>query len=225
MNAPHIDDQLDAYLDGELPQDARTRVIEHAHQCKSCRQLLADAESLQAQLANLPIEDPEPGFFNNALVVAVEQRQRAPMNRWVAGVGGAIAAGVAVLVVVGMLGRNPTSELAPELPGVTLALHETRTLNLVFSSAEALEGARLVVELPQGLELHAHPGEQRVRWKTSLQAGRNVLPLDLVAVAGNGGEVVAHLKHGDRSKTFRLRVNVADVTSLLIDDRPTPGQA
>lgn len=225
MNADHIDNQLDAYLDGELPEQARQRITEHVRQCERCHQTLAEAESLRAQLAALPVEGPTPDFFTQALAIAAKQDRRAPMNRWVTGVGGAIAAGVALLVVVGVLGRNPTPELTPQLQGVTLVLHESRTLNLVFSSAEALESAQLVVELPQGLELDAYPGQERIRWKTSLQAGRNVLPLDLVAVAGNGGEVVAHLEHGDKSKTFRLRVNVTDATSFLIDEKPISGQA
>ena len=225
MNAEHIDNQLDAYLDGELPEQERRNVFEHLHGCKQCHQTLADAKSLRARLANLPVEGPAPDFFAQALANAANQDRQAPMNRWATVVGGTIAAGVALLVVVGMLGRTPAPELTPELQGVTLALHESRTLNLVFSSAEALEGARLVVELPHGLELGAYPGEQRVRWKTSLQAGRNVLPLDLIAVAGNGGEVVAHLRHGDKSKTFRLRVNVTDATSFLIEETPIPGQA
>ena len=225
MNAGHIDKQLDAYLDGELPDKARQSIAQHLHGCASCQQQLAEAESLRAQLASLPVEGPAADFFAQALANAAKQDRRAPMNRWVTGVGGAMAAGVALMVVFGILSQSPTPELTPQLQGVTLALHESRTLNLVFSSAEALEDARLVVELPEGLELDAYPGEQRIRWKTSLQAGRNVLPLDLIAVAGNGGEVVAHLEHGAKSKTFRLRVNVTDATSLLIVEKPIPGQA
>ncbi|MEE8306693.1 MAG: zf-HC2 domain-containing protein [Gammaproteobacteria bacterium] len=225
MNADHIDNQLDAYLDGDLPEEARQGITEHVHQCERCQQQLAEAESLQAQLAALPVEGPAADFFTQALANAAKQDRRAPMNRWVKNMGGAIAAGVVILVVVGLLGRNPTPEITPQLQGVTMALHESRTLNLVFSSAEALEGAQLVVELPLGLELDAYPGEQRIRWKTSLQAGRNLLPLDLIAVAGSGGEVVAYLEHGDKSKTFRLRVHVTDATSFLIDEKPKPGQA
>jgi len=225
MHADHIDNQLDAYLDGELPEATRHRITQHLQTCHSCQQKLAEAELLQARLAALPVEGPAPDFFSQALANAAQQDRRAPMNRWVTGVGGVMAAGVALLVVIGILGQSPTPELTPQLQGVTLALHESRTLNLVFSSAEALEDARLVVELPEGLELNAYPGEQRIRWKTTLQAGRNVLPLDLIAVAGNGGEVVARLEHGDKSKTFRLRVNVTDATSLLIVEKPILGQA
>jgi len=225
MNAAHIDNQLDAYLDNELSAMDQQRIAHHLQACGYCREQLVQAQALQQKLAELPVEGPATDFFARALSVAAEQSTQAPMSRWVTRVGGALAAGLAVIVVAGMLGRSPNPSPVPELQGVTLAMHESRTLNLVFSSTEALEGARLIVELPEGLELDNYPGEQRIRWKTNLQAGRNVLPLDLIAVAGNGGEVVAFLEHGDKSKTFRLRVNVKDATSLLIIDRPIAGQA
>ncbi len=225
MNDAHIDNQLDAYLDDELSAFDRRTVDDHLQRCSVCKHKVDQARGLQQTLVELPVEGPAADFFERALNMAAEQNTQAPMSRWVTRVGGALAAGLGAIVVIGMLGRSPAPSPVPELQGVTLAMHESRTLNLVFSSTEALEGARLIVELPQGLELDNYPGEQRIRWKTNLQAGRNVLPLDLIAVAGSGGEVVALLEHGEKSKTFRLRVDIQDATSRLIIDRPIAGQA
>ena len=61
-------------------------------------------------------------------------------------------------------------------------------MNLVFSSAEALDSATLTVTLPAGVELEGFPGQSEITWETSLAEGRNLLPLRLIAVAPAGGE-------------------------------------
>jgi hypothetical protein len=78
----------------------------------------------------------------------------------------------------------------------------------VFSSATALESASLTVLLPEGIELAGFPGQSEITWETSLNAGKNLLPLKLVALSPAGGEVLARLEHNDRNRTFRLRVDV-----------------
>ena len=92
---------------------------------------------------------------------------------------------------------------------MTMAMYETRTVNLVFSSSTELQGARLIVDLPPGVELEGKEGAQQLRYRTTLQQGKNVLPLRLVAVRGAGGELVARLEHKDKKKTFRLKVDVS----------------
>jgi hypothetical protein len=91
-------------------------------------------------------------------------------------------------------------------PGFALA--EPRTVNLVFASATALDSATLTVSLPDGIQLDGFPGQREITWETSLQEGRNLLPLTLVALTPVGGELLAHLEHDDRDRTFRLRVDV-----------------
>jgi hypothetical protein len=64
------------------------------------------------------------------------------------------------------------------------------------------------VSLPDGIELDGFPGQREITWETSLQEGKNLLPLTLVAVTPTGGELLARLEHDDRDRTFRLRVEV-----------------
>ena len=72
----------------------------------------------------------------------------------------------------------------------------------------------LTVTLPDGVELDGFPGQREIAWQTSLNEGKNLLPLKLIAVSPMGGEVLARLEHGDRDRTFRLRIDVThtDVT-------------
>ena len=90
-----------------------------------------------------------------------------------------------------------------------MALEEPRIVNLVFSSDTELDDAVLTVSLPQGIEIEGFAGQREITWMTSLQAGKNILPLKLVATASYGGELLARLEHEDRDRTFRIRVTVS----------------
>ena len=89
-----------------------------------------------------------------------------------------------------------------------MALAEPHTVNLVFSSAKALDAATLTVSLPDGVELAGFPGQREITWETNLSVGKNLLPLTLIALTPAGGEILARLQHDDRDRTFRLRVQI-----------------
>lgn len=152
----------------------------------------------------------DTGFYDQALVRATHEGSRRQRNKWLlTGFGAAIAATFAVWMIGGMLLTNPNvPDAGAVIPGVTVALEEPRTVNLVFASATALDGATLTVSLPDGIELAGFPGQREITWETSLTEGKNLLPLTLVALTPTGGELLARLEHEDRNRTFRLRVDV-----------------
>ena len=161
-------------------------------------------------LQDYPAPAPDEGFYERALVRATHEGSKRQRNRWMmTGFGAAIAATIAAWVIGGMLLNEPQlTEPGAAIPGVTIALAEPRTVNLVFASAKALDSATLTVTLPDGIELDGFPGQREITWETSLSEGKNLLPLTLVAVAPTGGELLARLEHEDRDRTFRLRVEV-----------------
>lgn len=158
-----------------------------------------------------PAPAPDDGFFDRALIRAVHTGSQRQRNRWLlTGFGSAIAAGVLILLVSGLVfntGDIPSPD--DTIPGVSIALAAPSKVNLMFAANEALEDATLTVLLPEGIELAGFPGQREVSWQTSLAAGKNVLPLQLIAVSPVGGEVLARLEHKDRNRTFRLRVTVS----------------
>jgi len=168
-----------------------------------------DQEILEL-LKDYPMPAADAGFYDQALVRATHEGSRRQRNRWLlTGFGAAIAATVAVWVVGSMLLSNPQlPDQNAAIPGVTIALEETRTVNLVFASETALDAATLTVTLPDGIELSGFPGQREITWETSLNAGKNLLPLTLVALQPAGGELLARLEHDERNRTFRLRVDV-----------------
>lgn len=162
-------------------------------------------------LKDYPAATPSAGFYDRALARATHEGTRRQRNRWImTGFGSAIAAGIVLWVIGGFLLTSPDGA-QPEagIPGVALTLEETRTINLVFSSKSALDGATLTVTLPEGIEMAGFPGQREIAWKTSLVEGKNLLPLELIALTPAGGEVLARLEHDNRNRTFRLRVEVS----------------
>jgi hypothetical protein len=170
-----------------------------------------DDREIAALLKDYPMPEASAGFFDQALVRATHEGSHRQRNRWlVTGFGSAIAAGIMLWMIGGLFLTAPNLPVAdPTIPGITMTLEEPRTINLVFASAEPLDTATLTVQLPPGIEMSGFPGQREVSWETSLDAGKNLLPLKLIALSPLGGEVLATLRHDDRARTFRLRVDVS----------------
>jgi hypothetical protein len=227
MNCNQLSNCIDAYMDGELPQDARAALDLHVSGCAACGALRAHELRLQRALKAQPVVEPGADALERALSIAAHTGARRTGVRRNVGIGAALAAGLAVVAVIGSL-RQPApvtsapaqlasvpapvpaatpAAVAPE-SRVTLTRTQTRTIQLVFGTRAELNDARLILSLPPGVELAGRSGQREVRWRTSLQRGNNVLPLELVVREGTGGEIVARLEHGSRHKTFRVRVTV-----------------
>jgi hypothetical protein len=170
-----------------------------------------DDPELRALLKDYPMPKASSGYFDLALVRATHEGSRRQRNRWImTGFGSAVAAGLVLWMVGGFLLTTPDLPVAdPAIPGITMTLEEPRTINLVFASAEPLDIATLTVRLPDGIEMSGFPGQREVTWQTSLNAGKNLLPLKLIATSPVGGEVYATLRHDNRSRTFQIRVDVS----------------
>ncbi len=168
-------------------------------------------QELLALLRDYPAAEPDAAFYDQALVRATHEGTRRQRNRWLlTGVASTLAAGVVLWLIGGFFLAAPNlPEAEAPIPGVAMTLETPRTINLVFASKTALDGATLTVMLPEGIELAGFPGQREITWKTSLVEGRNLLPLELVALTPVGGEVLARLEHDNRKRSFRLRVEVS----------------
>jgi hypothetical protein len=168
-------------------------------------------QEIQALLKDYPMPAASDTFFDQALVRATHEGTRRQRSRWVmTGFGSAVAAGLVLWLIGGNFAVAPQlPDSASAIPGIVMTLAEPRTINLVFASDESLNDARLTVMLPPGLEIKGFPGQREITWQTSLVAGKNLLPLKLLATAAISGEILATLEHGNRGQTFRLRVEVS----------------
>lgn len=169
-----------------------------------------DQEILEL-LKDYPMAAASTGFYDQALARATHEGTRRQRNRWImTGFGSAVAAGIVMWLIGGSFLAAPSVPgPAADIPGIAMTLEEPRTVNLVFASNTALDGATLTVSLPDGIELAGFPGQREISWQTSLDEGRNLLPLKLIALTPAGGEVLARLEHENRGRTFRLRIDVS----------------
>ncbi len=204
-------DKLDDYVDGQMKQAESATLAAHIESCGDCRQVLEDERQLRESLRDYGesrMPRPETAFFDRALAKAAQSGTRRQRSRWImTGVGGTIAAGLVLWMLGGTFLNTPA---APEaaIPAIAMTLEEPRELNLVFSSATALVNATMTVILPPGIEVAGFAGQREITWMTSLTAGKNVLPLTLIATSPQGGELMATLQHEGDDRTFRVQVTV-----------------
>ncbi len=106
-----------------------------------------DDPQIRALLKDYPMPQAEAGFYDHALARATHEGSIRQRNRWLmTGFGSAVAAGLAIWVIGGMLMTAPQlPDTNATIPGVTVTLAEPQTVNLMFSSATALASATLTV--------------------------------------------------------------------------------
>lgn len=211
MSCKDIKHNFDDYLDKALDEGVTTLLERHVAACDACQQLIERERQLRSALreygdSSMPAADAQ--FFEQALITAERLGVRQAHKRsWMTGFGSAVAAGLAIWVLSGVIMDTPTTDSS--IPTITMALEEPHTINLVFSSASALDNATLTVTLPEGIEIAGFEGQRQITWVTDLKAGKNLLPLRLIATMPTTGELLATLRHGEDDRSFRLLVKVS----------------
>lgn len=193
---------------------AGRRIAEdHLAACDSCRSAVRAVTVLQTE-SSASIPEPPPGAFERALLSAAQRPNAQASGRrsgfwWGVGVGGALAAAI-TLAVLGVLPavRQPAATAAP---GVTIALYETRDVNIALDSPVALAGAQIHVVLRGAIGLQGFEGERELRWSTDLSRGVNQLTLPVVALGADGGQLTVEVQHQERRRLFIIDVRTSAV--------------
>jgi hypothetical protein len=198
---------MDEYADGLLSVGQVLAMRQHAAGCGACQQRLAQQDELVRALRAMPAPPMRPGFAQQVLKRAVEQKQHHRRG-FATGFSTALAAGVALWVVASFM---MPSELPPEgVAQVRLALYQESTVNLAFYSPKAVAEATLSITLPENVELVGFPGERVISWQTSLTEGQNILPLPLRANAQVNSPLLASIESGGSKKSFQLQIGVSE---------------
>ncbi len=210
MNCEQLHEQLDSYLDGELPSELQTRVESHISGCENCRAVVAEAREMQEALRQMPAPTIRPGFANQAIKHAVNQHTHHRRG-FVAGFSTALAASMVLALFIG--GLLPDMKQSPDstvTPVVVISIQQPQTVNLVFDVATAMENATLSIVLPDNVEVVGFPGQHEITWQTSLQAGRNILPLPLKGIMHSSSALVASIEQDGKKKSIRIPIEVND---------------
>src|SRR5882724_5816862 len=106
-NHPLEQEELMAYLDGELPADRAATAAAHLERCGDCQSVAADFQGVSRRLMAWQIESEGPGV-GERLATALDERARQPKaaRTWRALLGGRVSAwglglaGVSVALVL-----------------------------------------------------------------------------------------------------------------------------
>ena len=128
---PLEQEELMAYLDGELPADRATEALSHMELCPECQTLAADFRGISQALVAWEVESPEEGIpseINAALVERLQKREatkvslpglenRVLTSRWVWAAALAIVC-VAVGLKLTLTSRNRNEDRSTAYPSM-----------------------------------------------------------------------------------------------------------
>lgn len=167
-------------------------------------------------LRNMRAPEPRPGFVDR--VLANQTRTAGPVSipsppgrlgflitRWDAWFGTLGAGAAAVLTLLLLKSLNPS---VPNERAITLALHETRDIEVVVDTPRDLQDATIRIAVSGGIALNGFENQRQIDWQTTLKRGANLLSLPVVAREAGTGEVVAVIEHAGKTRRMVVSLTV-----------------
>jgi hypothetical protein len=174
---------------------------------------------LSDALRKLPVPDPSPEFVNRAIARAVGAPQSSSSRfgalarsvaRWETWFGAAIGGAVVATIMLVVLHVQDTG--ISSAPEVTLALNESRSIDVMIDSERLLAGATIRVFVTGGIELDGLMDEHQLEWRADLDRGPNVLSLPIAARRLGEGRLIAVVEHEGRQRTIEIDLIVKERT-------------
>lgn len=176
-------------------------------------------DTLRQALKRLPAPEPRPGFVDRALANATRQpaaraqeKSVGPLglshlfSRWETWIGAALGGAVAAALTILLL--RPVEQPAPAPMGISLALNETRAIDVLIDSERELDGATIRIVASGSVALDGFENEHEIGWRAHLERGSNVLSLPVVARSTGNGQLVAVIEHGGRTRRMTINLTV-----------------
>lgn len=177
-----------------------------------------DSEILRQALKRLPAPEPRPGFVDRALANATRQpaaraRERSMglahlASRWETWIGAALGGAIATVFTLFLL--RPLEQPAPTPMGISLALNESRAIDVLIDSERELEDATIRIVATGSVVLDGFENEREIGWRAHLEQGSNVLSLPVVARSTGQGQLVAVIEHEGRTRRMTINLTVRD---------------
>jgi hypothetical protein len=150
---PIEQEELMAYLDGELPADQATEALSHLELCPECQTLAADLRGVSQALMGWEVESPEVGIpseIKAGLEERVEKREAANLsspglknpvmtNRWVwAGALAIVCLAVGLTLTLTSRNRNEDRSVAyPSMASIEQYLMPDRNAEIALARSAA----------------------------------------------------------------------------------------
>ncbi len=119
MTCPDMQEQMSAWVDGELPPDLTAAVDGHLASCVSCRMQARSMRALKHAIAQLPSREAPPGAVRARVEALRFQRRRAGAVRAAAWLASAVAC---VAIVMGIFYFGPLDERPDSLAAMLAAV-------------------------------------------------------------------------------------------------------
>jgi anti-sigma factor RsiW len=205
MRCEDIEDLLNEHADVALTPAQRREVDAHLAACDDCSTAWHAAGTLRRHRALLtPV--PSAALIEKLAAMRQPIGAKKRMSPWVAAVGGALAAGIALVAFDYY--RAGVDDRARAVPSVTMSLNETRDVSVSIDSPQAFMDVEVRVLLAGGIEIEGLRGRRELKWKTDLESGINRLTLPIIASDGSGGKILVAVGHGDKQRAFVVQIDV-----------------
>jgi hypothetical protein len=211
MKCDDVSALLDQHAEEELTAVRSESVSMHLARCQDCACALEALVKLRST-TTWAIPEPRSNFFDQAMWIATSQpraRQRPVAWRGFfsgAGVGGALAAGI-VMMVMSFGAVNPVPGTAYSTD-IAIALHHTRDIMFAIDSPSEISHAEFRVVLTGAIGLTGYEGRE-VRWSAPLHRGVNMLTLPVILQGKSGGHLLVEVAHGEKRQTFALQLKAS----------------
>lgn len=204
MDCTEVSALLTLYSDKQVTLAQKGAIEAHLGRCDSCSSAAYALTVLRSQ-QRVPAPSPRSGLLSEVIAQAslaqTAEGARVGDRFWLgAGIGGALAAGV----VFALLNFNAIHEEqpGPRLPQLSIALNETRDVNVAIESPSSMMDAEIRVVLTGTVALAGYEQESELRWTTDFDPGVNMLSLPVTMLGTSGGQVLVEVTHGDRHEIF-----------------------
>jgi hypothetical protein len=206
MKCSVAQDKLAAHADSGLDPAEQPDLRTHIDGCPDCRLALRGIEAL-TELRERELEAAPNGLFERVVerAVADSTRQRANSGFWKGAGFGAVAASLLALAFALTLPDQPDANRAAEF---TVAVGETRQMDLAFETDRALAGATITILLAGSVEIDGYGTQRELTWSEDLDAGVNRLSLPVMASGFEGGQMVVRLEHPLSEQVFVVQLPV-----------------
>lgn len=208
MNCNQVDNLLQDYIDGDLPEAQLKAMAEHHQTCSACENSYHKAVQIRALLQTMPVPPASEGFVDRVL----NQAQRGSGYQKPAlykAFAGAIAAGFAIwFITASTLLSVPTNtqDSTNNIYKVTVS-NEVKTIKVAIESKYKLTDVQMSIELSPNLELAGFGSRTSINWSTQLKKGINLIQLPILGLAAGNGEIITRIQMNGKEKIMYIKTN------------------
>ena len=114
------------------------------------------------------------------------------------------------MTILTLILLRPAEPVVPAPMGISLALNETRAIDVLIDSERELEDATIRIVATGSVVLDGFENEREIGWHARLERGSNVLSLPVVARSTGQGQLVAVIEHDGRTRKMTINLTVRD---------------